>query len=225
MAYVASERLGSVIMFSISWLDATTAAGCVWASLLSVRIAANLSTGLGEVRKRLRTGQGRARRRVSWEYESKDDEGRRRTGHRAVELLDRNVAHLADGAGSLDVDHVGLVPEPALEQVKHLLVDAGREEGGAVSRQRWASKRATRGAGARTHLGSSSSTLAAMRMSMQTAIGLRRTLAAAPALPPLSCWTIFVTAMRSPARMLQSRPSAWYCVMCDDDWTICDDAE
>lgn len=60
---------------------------------------------------------------------------------------------------------------------------------------------------------------------MQTAIGLRRTLAAAPALPPLSCWTIFVTAMRSPARMLQSRPSAWYCVMCDDDWTICDDAE
>lgn len=55
MAYVARLRFGSVMRFSISWLDATTAVGCVWASLLSVLMAANLSTGLGEVRKRLST--------------------------------------------------------------------------------------------------------------------------------------------------------------------------
>lgn len=48
---------------------------------------------------------------------------------------------------------------------------------------------------------------------MQTAIGFLRTLAADPPFPPESCWIIFVTAMRSPWRMRNSRPSAWYWVM------------
>lgn len=49
-----------------------------------------------------------------------------RTGNGSEELLVGDVAHLADGSGSLDVDHIRLVSEPALEEVKHLLVDALR---------------------------------------------------------------------------------------------------
>lgn len=55
MAYVAIDRLESVMRFSMSTLQAVTAAGWVIASLLSVLIAANLSTGLGDVKKSWRT--------------------------------------------------------------------------------------------------------------------------------------------------------------------------
>lgn len=49
-----------------------------------------------------------------------------RTGNGSEELLVGDVAHLADGPGSLNVNHVRFVSEPALEEVKHLLVDALR---------------------------------------------------------------------------------------------------
>lgn len=55
MAYVAMERLESVMRFSMSRLQAVTAWGWVMASLFSVLMAENLRTGLGEERKSWRT--------------------------------------------------------------------------------------------------------------------------------------------------------------------------
>lgn len=55
MAYVAIDRFESVIKFSISTLQAVTAAGWVMASLFSVLIAANLRMAFGEERKSCRT--------------------------------------------------------------------------------------------------------------------------------------------------------------------------
>ena len=57
IAYVAIDLFESVMRFSMSRLQAVTAAGCVMASLFRVLMAANLSTGFGEARKSCRTAR------------------------------------------------------------------------------------------------------------------------------------------------------------------------
>ena len=51
MAYVAMERLSSLMSFSMSKLHAETGIGWVCASFAKVRMAANLRLALGEVKK------------------------------------------------------------------------------------------------------------------------------------------------------------------------------
>lgn len=133
----------------------------------------------------------------------------RRTSDRSVKLGRGDVPHVADGSSGLDVDHVGLVSKPVLQQVVHLLVNAKKEERG---REYQLSFDAFFPLLARTHLGSSSMTFPAYRINMHTAIGFLRTLAALPPFPPLSCWIILVTAILSPCLMRKSSPRAWYWV-------------
>lgn len=194
MANVAMLRLSSLMSFSMSRLHAWTAFGCVWASLARVRMAANLSVDLGDERNSCRTASGAYGSSQSTIRGLERCRERERTGDRAVELGGADVLHVADGASGLVVDHVALVLEVALDELVHGALDAAgtRCESAVPCGRRKASEKAT-------HLGSSSMTLAAKRMSMQMANGLRRV----PPAPfaPLSWWIILVTAMRSPWRM------------------------
>lgn len=78
MAYVAMDRFESVIKFSMSTLQAVTAAGWVIANLLSVLMAANLSTGFGDVRKSWSTAMSAEHDQTLWRMAHQQRVGRAR---------------------------------------------------------------------------------------------------------------------------------------------------
>lgn len=76
------------------------------------------------------------------------------TCNRLGELLAADTSHLADGACSFVVDHVGFVPEVSLDEVKHLSVETRGESRSDVLQL-------SMPFGKDTYFGSSSMTLAA----------------------------------------------------------------
>ena len=103
----------------MSKLHAATAWGWVWASLLRVLTAANLSTAFGEERNSWST--------VGQLGPAPDDTPFRvvLTSNRSDEVGGSNILHVTNSSGSLDIDHVGFMPQQSLEEFVHLSLDTG----------------------------------------------------------------------------------------------------
>ncbi len=116
IAYVATLLLESVMRLSRSTLQAATLAGCVKASVARVRVAANFNTALGEDKKSCKTLKARQSQKYAMYPKIL-------TGYGFCKLRWSYISCLADCPGSLKVNHVALVTQPSLHQIKHLFLD------------------------------------------------------------------------------------------------------
>jgi hypothetical protein len=47
------------------------------------------------------------------------------TSNRSDEVGGSDILHVTDSSGSLDIDHVGFMPQQSLEELVHLSLDTG----------------------------------------------------------------------------------------------------
>jgi len=87
---------------------------------------------------------------------------RRPTSNGSNEVGSRDILHIANSSGSLDVDHVRLVSQQPLEELVHLSLDTDCQLGHSDECRF-------------THFGSSSMTFLAYLTNMQIAIGFLTT--------------------------------------------------
>jgi len=47
------------------------------------------------------------------------------TSNRSDKVRSSDILHVTDSSGSLDIDHVGFMPQQSLEELVHLSLDTG----------------------------------------------------------------------------------------------------